>query len=892
MAIVLTAGTSVESTGSVTSSSVALPAMIAGDAVLLVVSLNASAGTIDTPTGWSTILGSTDSLNGSTSDHLAVFYDVYTPGDPTSVTVTNTSGRVAITPIRVRGGNTGSLPDVVGSIVQLADGATTLTAPAITPTSTCVLWILNGRSPTAGNFLTPFSTVSATEVAEASGKSTTQTNAGHVIIANVAATAGSSSGTASADPANATSGAMAFTFSLEAAGATNAVTLTETVHGSDGLTVVPSGSPTISYKVEIGFASQPDAAVQTWTDISQYVDMAKGISITRGRNDQFSDIPPGQMNFTVNNSDGRFTPEYTGGAYYPNVILGKRVRVTATYLQTSTIRFDGRIDTWPVEFSTLGRYAEVTIHASDRMKKLSQLTPLTNLYSTEVLKDSPTAYFMLADNMTSVVDNVNIKNSSPYSNKQPAITRQVGLAGQGTLTFGATYPGPYVDGGLTGASWRQANNPPDGLVATLTDKARLSDSDGSFSLECWFWSNSTVPNCDGVLVSIGSFYRNGWFFCIQQNTGELGVGWANTTQGYVYNNVPAGSHVVNDSTTHHVVMTYDGPVDRLKLYLDGDLIADWPTVSNDFFGAKPPHSSQYTFRMGGMEFSRTLPGLLVASMSHAASYDNVLTQAQVTNHYVAGTTGWAGDRTDERLIRILGYGGIPSSEIIVKEPGTSTMTWQDPTSATYSNLINVIADTEQGVIFADRATSSFVFQGRSHRWNPPNVITLTSDQYESDLQPVLDDSLMVNSVTVTRTTDGYASLYTNFSSTAANGYYSATLDAAPQYSNDLWNLAAWRVNVQRTAKVRWPTVSVDLRTIESSTWNTLLSLDIGDQFTISGLPAQAPASSIPLFVEGYTETINLTTHLITFNSSKAVTDIWKIGDPVYGKIDSTHLLAY
>lgn len=218
MPLTFTAGTSVESTGSVTSTTVTLPAgLAAGDYTIIVVSLNASSGTITTPSGWTDILPQTNSVNGSTSDCHAIFYRKWVSGD-TDPSVTTKSGRVAMTPVRVQGADASTFVDISATVTQTASGATTVTAPTITPTSTTLVCTFNGRDAANGNFQTPYSNLSAsmTSIAEASGKATSQTNAGHLIAYEVV-TANSATGTRQADPAQSVEGAMGVSFSLNAA---------------------------------------------------------------------------------------------------------------------------------------------------------------------------------------------------------------------------------------------------------------------------------------------------------------------------------------------------------------------------------------------------------------------------------------------------------------------------------------------------------------------------------------------------------------------------------------------------------------------------------------------------------------------------------------------------
>lgn len=231
MAITFTAGTSVESTASVTSTTVTLPAgLAAGDYTIIVVSLNVSSGSITFPAGWTEILPTTASVNGSTADKLAIAYRKWVSGD-TDPVITTASGRVAMTPIKVSGADGTTFVDTAATVSQMPSPTATVTAPSITPASDTLVCVLNGRDATNGAFQTPYTNLSAsmTKIAEASGKAATQTNAGHCIAYEVV-TAGAATGTRSADPAQPAEGSMGVSFSLNAA--------------STGTTVTPTGVAT------------------------------------------------------------------------------------------------------------------------------------------------------------------------------------------------------------------------------------------------------------------------------------------------------------------------------------------------------------------------------------------------------------------------------------------------------------------------------------------------------------------------------------------------------------------------------------------------------------------------------------------------------------------------
>jgi len=85
------------------------------------------------------------------------------------------------------------------------------------------------------------------------------------------------------------------------------------------------------YKVEVAFNAGvlTPAASRTWTDVTAYALLDTGAETTCGRGDWRSSADANRLRLTFNNSDGRFTPGLTTSPYYPNVKLGRPIRVTA-----------------------------------------------------------------------------------------------------------------------------------------------------------------------------------------------------------------------------------------------------------------------------------------------------------------------------------------------------------------------------------------------------------------------------------------------------------------------------------------------------------------------------------------------------------------------------------
>jgi hypothetical protein len=118
--------------------------------------------------------------------------------------------------------------------------------------------------------------------------------------------------------------------------------------------------------VEAAFGTPLTEAVATggtWTDITSRVDIINaGISITRGAQDELSQIQAGTCTLTLDNSDGALTPENASSPYYPNVIDGVPVKVSVATVTKNFLRNpsfeDGSVSTWDwpagVEAFTVG----------------------------------------------------------------------------------------------------------------------------------------------------------------------------------------------------------------------------------------------------------------------------------------------------------------------------------------------------------------------------------------------------------------------------------------------------------------------------------------------------------------------------------------------------------
>lgn len=147
----------------------------------------------------------------------------------------------------------------------------------------------------------------------------------------------------------------------------------------------------------------------TWQDISQYLYQRDGITITGGAVNWGDTPQPAQMTFTVNNRDGRFSPLYAAGAYYPYLQRNVQIRLTVTATSASGnfyrgYRFWGEVTEWPPVSDISGNDVYVQVTAAGPLRRISagggQGSALTRYYQSLTGLLAPVAYWPCEEDPT------------------------------------------------------------------------------------------------------------------------------------------------------------------------------------------------------------------------------------------------------------------------------------------------------------------------------------------------------------------------------------------------------------------------------------------------------------------------------------------------------------
>jgi hypothetical protein len=222
MAVTLTPGTAVQSTTSVTTLTPTLPSgLVSGDYVLVVATSNASGGGFTgISAGWTAVLASTDSVNGSTSLHGAIWVRKWVNGD-TSPVLTFASGRAGAICIRVNGADPTTFLNVAASVTQgTGTTQTTVSAPTLTPTAAGIALVTTmfARSATGNTFITFTTPAGMTTTGYARGNDTTTTNSALSAFYDNSETSGVATGVRTSTLSTTATGSFGAAFLINPAG--------------------------------------------------------------------------------------------------------------------------------------------------------------------------------------------------------------------------------------------------------------------------------------------------------------------------------------------------------------------------------------------------------------------------------------------------------------------------------------------------------------------------------------------------------------------------------------------------------------------------------------------------------------------------------------------------
>ncbi|MFD0353518.1 carbohydrate binding domain-containing protein [Streptomyces sp. NPDC127110] len=518
-------------------------------------------------------------------------------------------------------------------------------------------------------------------------------------------------------------------------------------------------------------------------------------------------------------------------------------------------RFYGMVNQWGAKWE--GLHSTVSLTATDLFKHLGRLPQLSSLLTEEVLQLGPTVYYPLTEPSTSTSGG-DIAGAGGGS----MVSAQVGSGG--TYTFGEQQgPAATEQTSISLAPAGAANGIR--MDADMGTVAEDSTTDNWITVEAWF-KTSTAGR---TFLSIRStsfqhqlvFGLNGSGYPTIQHTA---VGGGLTTTVITSTNLA-------DGAWHHLVYREEAAT----VHIDG--------------GSAIAVSVSTMLALRYISIGSN-SALWEGSVAHVALHTSTIASALLTGHYAAGATGFSGEDSDVRVMRLAGYAGIAA---IDPAGDFSAVASQGAGGQSALEMMRQVEETEGGKLVSHRDGHALLFQSRTARYNAPTAVSLAYADLETDAVEVpIDDQKLVNTITANRP-NGATQRVTAPSSIAAFGPYQRTSTILKTTDAEVVDAAYWTVSRYAVPQPELREVPVQAYTMPVATYRALLDADISSVLEITSLPAEAAASTISAMVEGYTEEIGQESHLISYHCSRAQTDaVWALDDASFSVLGTTTRLAY
>jgi hypothetical protein len=547
---------------------------------------------------------------------------------------------------------------------------------------------------------------------------------------------------------------------------------------------------------------------------------------------------------------------------------------TADYVEWDLVgavvrpRFYGMVNQFPVDWE--GLVSTVTITCTDLFKRLNRLPALRSMLAQEILHqdvagvgDIVSAYYPLTEPSGSAAAG----DISGGGCGALAVT-QVGSGG--ALEFGSD---GLPDTGDTSATFTPVSAT-QGKYLTGDLGATFQDNSAAYAQTIELWFKTTTAG----RAILGMYEPNldHQYVLALNGSGELVI--EHTEAGgtlTVYNSL----RVLNDGQWHHIV--HDGYTSK-QLYIDG--------VAGPLTLSVVNTTALRTLHIGGYRGARLFNGQIAhVAINHVTGYIGSVISA---DHYEAATTGYSGEPADERIQRLARYAGL--SSVTVHGATHDPVASQGPGGSSVVARMREVEATESARLYAERDYYGLAYQSRDVRYNPDplsEVFTIDYADLETrSVQLADDDQKLVNIVEAARP-GGATQRVTAPASILAFGEYEQSLNVLKTSDNSVLDAAYWLVSRYANPGPELREVPIEAYTMPN--YLDILDADISSYFSVYNLPAQAPASTMRVTVEGYTETLKERSHLIQFHTSASLNDtVWVLDDAVYSVLDSTTRLAY
>ncbi len=621
-------------------------------------------------------------------------------------------------------------------------------------------------------------------------------------------------------------------------------------------------------KIEAAFGStpgDPSQAAPAWTDITNRCISGDGsafVSVTMGRQFELAVVEAGEIQIAIDNHDGAFTPGNVNSPYYPNVLLGTPVRISAFWADTWYHIGYGYVERWPQEWPDLPQWGISKVIATDAISVLAAVT-MSDALDSEMLLDVPYVLLPASEQYTTFTNGIN----SFFNAADPQ-----GLLAQNISRVNQR-PGVYVDGfasgigiipGNTGATTQMlgtANTgfgtdffttPPTGPMTgpgiTYTD-VNIPDPVSANGVTVCFWliisGNAVSVNLEPVVFRAfgapSNYLNSKSSFTVQVNN-QQGM---NTLTVTLADNTPIIASFNVSPIAQFVAITINSS--SISIYINSALTTT-ASISPGQVGIWSGVSlgcPNYAYQAG-----TSTPGNFTAFS--LGIYPYMLPVQRIVSQYNTGLFGQQNVDATERIAQLLSWAnlGIPRAgrqtfngipDGVLQGPAYNLQ------GANVSDAVNQIALNHNAMVAAMPSGALVYF----HKWalfdqEPMAVfgdnIDPTQGEIPSSQQTSwgYDNTYVYNVISVTQqygANNQLTVIVADFTSESQYFTRSALTETITTMSNlDVYSLANWQINKYSQPSFRLSQLTIDAASNPEEAFPTVLALQQGDVVTVVRRP--------------------------------------------------------
>lgn len=620
-------------------------------------------------------------------------------------------------------------------------------------------------------------------------------------------------------------------------------------------------------EIALGADINGNPALWSWTDISEYVQIADSARITvkRGSRNDSGSASPATCEFQVDNADGRFCIENPLGAYYP--LLGTntpvRVSVSADAGATWSVRYSGYFKSLPISWSgPSGSTSWVRVTATSILSRLDKepaRSPLARTAPALGTAGQCLEYWSMEDGQAATECTSGLVGGYP-------------MTLSGSLETGRSTPPPGSLATVMSDYEFMAAQPPSatGLVRPYTSTGEWSVL-GCFRIESDALWSVTLMDC-GINVGEGSADPDQVRLVVTQDLLTLMVyDQSDTLLGSVstgtLTTLPPG-----DGEWHAVAVRAVQVGSDVQFRIQYEGVAYPLTLTSKTLGT----ISRVAFPAAHIN---TAPQRY--SVGHLAVYSDDL-PATYFIRYRQAVGAYVGQNVTDRLTRTDTESGMMYQLTSLSSVASMLERLGEQPVANTAGILDDTAEADGGLYYEPRDidTASLVYKSRNYLnttvLGVPQL-TLTQDDY-SVLGHTHDDHYLTTKATVT----GAGSTATATAGTVQN---ETAVSANIAFPYRLPDMAGWAVYQGTRPDPRFPSLRVPLHGATGlvAAWS---DAEIGDLVRLDEPPAGFP-NALDLLLEGYTETIGPREWTVDLYCSPASRyRIARLDDTVYGRMDT------